>query len=467
LASGKFEERYKTLKVDVVVTDVSQCKKDLAVEVPAEEVKKEYEKAYDAYVRYVKVPGFRPGRVPRGVIKQRFSKEVKEEVIGQLLPHALQHVVVDHKLKIVGDPRIDDISISEGEVLKFKASIEVIPEFELREYKGLKVTKRIAPVSDEDVDQVIERWRENMAEFVPIEDRPSQNGDFVSINLVGKYVVAEGEEEQEDLVADDVQIELGSEDVQPEFNENLLGVQAGDVREFRVVYPEDFGSKGLAGKTLDFTATVVALREKELPELDDEFAKDFGEYETIQEMRDKVREMLVKQAENQADSRLRESLLEQILNDYDFEVPSVLVEQQASDRVREFAYSLIRMGMPPQSAQSIDWAERMKDAREQAIRDVRSALVVSRIGDKEDIKVSKDEIDAEIAQMAAASGEDVDQLKARLTRDDAISSIENRVRYQKSLDVVVGNAEITIEEITEETETEAENQTPEVQAAAE
>lgn len=455
------------MKVDVVVTDVSQCKKDLAVEVPAEEVKKEYEKAYDAYVRYVKVPGFRPGRVPRGVIKQRFSKEVKEEVIGQLLPHALQHVVVDHKLKIVGDPRIDDISISEGEVLKFKASIEVIPEFELREYKGLKVTKRIAPVSDEDVDQVIERWRENMAEFVPIEDRPLQNGDFVSINLVGKYVVAEGEEEQEDLVADDVQIELGSEDVQPEFNENLLGVQAGDVREFRVVYPEDFGSKGLAGKTLDFTATVVALREKELPELDDEFAKDFGEYETIQEMRDKVREMLVKQAENQADSRLRESLLEQILNDYDFEVPSVLVEQQASDRVREFAYSLIRMGMPPQSAQSIDWAERMKDAREQAIRDVRSALVVSRIGDKEDIKVSKDEIDAEIAQMAAASGEDVDQLKARLTRDDAISSIENRVRYQKSLDVVVGNAEITIEEITEETETEAENQTPEVQAAAE
>lgn len=455
------------MKVDVVVTDVSQCKKDLAVEVPAEEVKKEYEKAYDAYVRYVKVPGFRPGRVPRGVIKQRFGKEVKEEVIGQLLPHALQHVVVDHKLKIVGDPRIDDISVSEGEALKFKASIEVLPDFELKEYKGLKVTKRIAFVSDEDVDQVIESWRENMAEFVPIEDRPSQNGDFVSIDLVGKYVVAEGTEGQEDLVSDDVQIELGSGDIQPEFNENLLGVQAGDVREFRVIYPEDFGSKGLAGKTLDFTATVVAVREKELPDLDDEFAKDFGEYETIQEMRDEVRERLVEQAENQADSKLRESLLEQILNDYDFEVPSVLIEQQASDRVREFAYSLMRMGMPPQSAQSINWEERMKVAREQAVRDVRSALVVSRIGDKEDIKVGKDEIDAEIERMAAASGEDSDQLKARLTRDDAISSIENRLRYQKSLDVVVGNAEITIEEVTKETETEAENHTPEVQAAAE
>ncbi len=455
------------MKVEVVVTDVSQCKKDLAVEVPAEEVRKEYEKAYDAYVRYVKVPGFRPGRVPRGVIKQRFGKEVKEEVIGQLLPHALQHAVVDHKLKIVGDPRIDDITIAEGESLKFKASIEVLPDFDLNEYKGLKATKRITPVTDEDVEQVIEGWREKMAEFVPVEDRPSQDGDFVSVNLIGKYIEAEQAHEQEDLVADDVQIEIGSEQVQPEFNESLRGVQAGDVREFRVSYPEDFGSKGLAGKTLDFTATVVAVREKELPELDDDFAKDFGEYETIQEMRDKVREMLVGQAENQADSKLRDDLLEQLLSAHDFEVPSVLVEQQAQSRVREFAYSLMRMGLPPQSAQSINWAERLVEAREQAVRDVRSTLIVSAIGDKEGVKANQDEIDEEIWQMAEASGEDAEQLKARLTRDEAISSIESRLRFRKSLDVVIGNAEITVEEATEETKTEAENLTPEVQAAAE
>jgi trigger factor len=468
------------LKLEVVVTDVSQCKKDLAVEVAAEEVKAQFDKAYDAYARYVKVPGFRPGRVPRGVIKQRFSKEVKDEVIGELLPHALQHAVVDHKLRVIGEPRLNDVSVSEGEPLKFNVSIEVLPEFELQEYKGLKATKRVPRVTEEDVERVIERWRENAVEFVPVEDRPSQDGDFVSVNLVGKYFQAEGQaegeapqaHEQEDLKADGVEIELGGEGVQQEFNENLRGVKPDDVREFRVAYPEDFNSKGLAGKTLDFTATVAAVRQKELPELDDDFAQDFGEYETLQEMRDKVRENLAKNAEEQAESKLRDNLLEQILSGYDFEVPSILVEQQAQDRVREFAYMLMRSGMPPQSVKDMNWEEQMNSARVQAVRDVRSAMVVSQIGEAEGVEVSPDEIDAEIERMAESTGETAEQLKARLTREEAVSSIENRLRYQKSLDAVVRNAEITIEEITEEQRQEAQAQeeaqaSPGAQAAAE
>ncbi|MDQ3013458.1 MAG: trigger factor, partial [Acidobacteriota bacterium] len=245
------------MKLDVVVTDVSQVKKDLAVEVAAEEVKAEYEKAYDAYVRHAKVPGFRPGRVPRGVIKQRFSKEVKDEVIGQLLPHALEHAITDKKLRFVGEPHIEDISVNEGGPLKFKASIEVLPEIELKEYKGLKATKQVERVTGEDVERVIEKWRENAAELVPVEDRPSQDGDFVSVNLVGKYVDPQGPHEQENLIADNVEIEINGPGTQPEFSDNLRGVKADDVREFRVVYPEDFGSKGLAGKSLDFTATVT------------------------------------------------------------------------------------------------------------------------------------------------------------------------------------------------------------------
>lgn len=463
------------MKQEVVVTDVSQCKKDLAVEVSAEEVKAQFDKAYDAYTRHVKVPGFRPGRVPRGVIKQRYSKEIKEEVISQLLPHALQHAVVDHKLRVIGEPRINDISVNEGEPLKFTASIEVLPEVELKDYKGLKAVKRVASVTSEDVERVIERWRENAAEFVPVEDRPSQDGDFVSVNLVGKYLQAEGEtpeaHQQEDLNADAVEIEIGGEGVQAEFNENLRGVKAEDIREFRVAYPENFTSNGLAGKTLDFTATVVAVRQKELPELDDDFAKDFGDYETIQEMRDKVRENLVKNAEDQADSKVRDELLEQILSDYDFEVPSVLIEQQAQERVREFAYMLMRSGMPPQSVKDLNWEEQMEKARIQATRDVRTAMVVSLIGDAEGIKVTQDEIDAEIERMAESTGEKVEQLKARLTREEAVSSIENRLRYQRSLDAVVHNAEITIEEVTEAQQSEAAlDATPdslEAQAAAE
>ncbi len=436
------------MKLDVVVTDVSQVKKDLAVEVAAEEVKAEYEKAYDAYARHAKVPGFRPGRVPRGVIKQRFSKEIKDEVIGQLLPHALEHAIIDKKLRFIGEPHIEDVSVNEGGPLTFKASIEVIPEIELKEYKGLKATKQVERVTDQDVEQVIEKWRENAVEFVPVEDRPSQDGDFVSVNLVGKYLDPQGPHEQEDLKADDVKIEINGPGTQPEFSDGLRGVKADDVREFRVVYPEDFGSKGLAGKTLDFTATVTAVRQKELPELNDDFAKDFGEYETIQDMRDKVRENLVTQAENQAESKLREQLSEQLLSQYDFEVPSALVEQQARESLREMAYWLSQSGMPQQAIQGMNWNAHLAEARVKAAREVRTAMLISLIGEAEGVEVAEGEIDAEIERAAASTGESVEQMKARLTREEAISSIENRLRYQKSLDAVVRNAEITVEEIT-------------------
>jgi trigger factor len=280
-----------------------------------------------------------------------------------------------------------------------------------------------------------------------VEDRPSQDGDFVSVNLVGKY--AEPQEE-EDLKTDDVQIEIGSATVQPEFNEALRGVKAGDVREFRVEYPEDFSSKGLAGKTLDFTAVVVAVRKKEVPELNDEFAQDFGDYENIQQLRDQVRENLVSTSESQADAKLREELVDRILKDYDFEVPAALVEPQAAERTREFAYMLMRSGVPQHALKEINWDERMNEARAHATRDIRAALVVAKIGDAENIKVGEDEVDAEIERMAKASGEPADQLKARLTKDESLSSIENRLRYQKALEAVVNHAQITVEEFTED-----------------
>ncbi|MGH9769104.1 MAG: trigger factor, partial [Blastocatellia bacterium] len=352
--------------------------------------------------------------------------------------------------QVVGNPRIADISVNEGEPMKFKAIVEVLPEFELKEYMGLKATKRIARVTDEEVGNVLERFRQSTAEFVPVEDRPSQDGDFVSVNLVGKYIEPQEKQEKEDLISDDVQIEIGSENVQPEFNENLRGVMGGDVREFRVKYPEDFSSQGLAGNTLDFTATVIAVRRKEIPELDDEFAQDFGDYENIQQLRDKIRENLVSTSETRANARLRDELVERLLQDYDFEVPEVLVEPQAAERTREFAYMLMRSGVPRQTINEINWEERMNEARVHATRDVRAALVVAKVGDAENIEISREEVDAEIERVAMMNGESADQLKARLTKDESLSSIENRLRYQKALDAVINHAEIAVEEFTED-----------------
>jgi trigger factor len=452
------------LKLEVVVEDISQCVKDLTVEVPADAVNAEYEKAYDTYQRYGKVPGFRPGRVPRGVVKQRFGKEVKDEVIKQLLPHALQQAIRDHKLNVVGDPALLDCTVGEGEPLKFKVGLEVLPEFELKEYKGLKATRRVVQASDEDVEKTLQSWRERAAQLAPVEDRPSQLGDTIAANVVGKYVEPP---EEEDLKADDVPVELGAEGTHPAFNENLAGVRAGDVREFRVVYPADFTSQGLAGKTLDFTATVLAVRRKEMPELDDEFAREFSEYETMAELRRAVRENLDRNHQQRADAALRAELIEQILQEYQFDVPPSIVEQQASENAREFVSMLFRNGLSPEAIKNWDLEEHMKQERERAVRQIRATLVTARIRQAEGIQVSQDEVDVEIARLAEIGGERFADLKDRLTKEEALPSIESRLLYQKALDVIVNHAEITVKEVSpgQEAEQMQAESKPESQAA--
>ncbi len=434
------------MKLQVAVADLSQCRKELTIEVPVDEVDKAFERVYGAYARHAQAPGFRPGRIPRGIIRQRFAKDARDEVIKTLLPVALQIAISERELRVVSESRIEDVSLAEGEPMKFKASFEVLPNFELKEYKGLKLTKRIAAVTDEDVEHALEQLRHSASELAPVEDRPSRDGDFVSVNLVGKYIEPP---EEEDLKSDGVRVEIGAQGVQPEFTENLRGVKAGDVREFRVRYPENFSTPGLAGKTLDFTARVVDVRKKETPDLDDEFARDFGDYESLQQLRDKIRESLEASAEARAEADLREEAARRIIEGYDFDLPPSLVEAQVADRASQFAYFLARHGASEQTFKEIDWEERLKEFRKPAERDVRVALVLARIGEAEKIEVSRWEVDAEIERMAVMNGEPARQLKARLTKDDSLSSIENRLRHQKALEVVIKSAEITIERFNE------------------
>jgi trigger factor len=460
VSSCRDQERQSELKLEVAVADLAQCEKELTIEVPAEEVKTEFDKTSRAYAQHAQVPGFRPGHAPLTIVKQRFNKDIKEEVLNALVSHALQHAIVDHKLRVIGSPDISEVTLKDGEPLRFKASVEVLPEFELREYKGLKATKRVAAVTDEDVDRVFENWRERAAQLVPVEDRPAEDGDLVSVKLVGKYLDPTEEHEKEDLKSEDVVIEIGAAEVQPEFSDNLRGVKVGDERQFRVVYPEDFTSKGLAGKTLDFTATVDSVRQKELPELDDDFAKEFGGEESLAELRQKVRDDLVKSAESRAEAGLRESTIDSLLGNYDFGLPDSIVESQAQELLQEFAYRMISSGVPPQSLQEMNWDERRGTARVRAVRDVRTALILERIGEAEKISVSAGELQEEIERIALQSGQPVEAVMARLTKEERLSSIESRLRHHKILEFIVNNAEVTTEEITE-------TQTPEIEPPTE
>jgi trigger factor len=435
------------LKVEVALSEPSEgCRRELVIEVPADEVTAEFEKTYNTYTRYAKVPGFRPGRVPKNIVRQRFGKEVSDEVLGHLVPHALESALVEQKLRVVGSPQISEITVHEGEPLRFKASVEILPEFTLQNYRGLQLTRRVARVTDEQIDAVLEDWQRNAGQMVPIEDRASEAGDHVSVNLVGKYVAPE---EAEDLTAHDVVIELGAEGVQPEFDENLRGVRPGDERQFRVVYPEDFGAEGLAGKTLDFTATVIAVRREERPALDDEFAREFGEVEAMDELRARIRADLERNSALSAERQLRDEATTALLSGYEFAVPESMVEQQASELTRELAYTMLRGGVAPEQIRELNWEERMGEARLRAVRDIRAALVLGRIAEAEQIEVAGEEIDAEVARLAEGSRVGEEALRARLTKEGALSSIENRLRYQKTLDAIIKSAEVTDEEITD------------------
>ncbi len=439
------------MNLQVAIADVADCQKELTIEIGANEVQEEYNKAYNGFARYAKVPGFREGKAPRAVIKQRFTKEIKSEVVKQLVPHALGHAIEEHKLRVIGEPSIsgDELVVREGEPLKFTSLVYVLPEVELKNYKGLSLTKRIAQVTDDGVEQVLADLRQNAAQLVPVEDRPSQTGDFVSVNLVGKYIAPS--EEIEDLKTEDLVIELGGEGVQADFNDNLMGVQEGDVREFTVEYPADFQSEGLAGKTLAFTATVNAVKIKELPELDDELAQEIAEeygeeYSTLEEMRAQVRENLIANADAEAEAALRDKLLTTLVQDYDFPLPDPLVQQQANSRLNNFLQQLFRSGMPPQAMQQINWEERKDAEMKNAITDVRLALILGMIAETEKISVTQEDVDAEIERISEAVGQSPEEVEARLTKEDGMPNIVSRLRSDKVVDFLVSEAAVTTEE---------------------
>jgi trigger factor len=439
------------LKVQVAIADVADCQKELTIEIGANEVQEEYNKAYGSFARYAKVPGFREGKAPRGVIKQRFAKEIKEEVLKQLIPHALDHAFEDHKLRVIGDPSIEgeDIVLKEGAPLEFKSRVYVLPDFELKNYKGLKLTKSVVRVTEADVDKVIADLREGAAQLVPVEDRPAQAGDFVSINLVGKYV---DPVQEDDLTSEDLVIELGADGVQPEFEENLTGVKEGDVKQFTVKYPEDFPSEGLAGKTLDFTATVNAVKIKEFPELNEEFveelADEFGEeYKTMDELRAHVLENLKANADAEAEGEMRDAMLKMLAEGYDFPLPHPLVERQADSRLVEFLQRLYRSGLPPQAARQINWDARKAEEMGRAANDVRLALILGAISEAEKVVITRQDLDEEIERIAEATNQSPDEVEARLTKDGSLSSIENRLRSDKVMELLVSQADVTIEEV--------------------
>ena len=433
--------------------DVSPTRKEIKIEIEKATVRQTYDRISDRYAKQASVPGFRPGHAPRAVVRNRFKNEIRAQALQELVPEAVNEAINKHELNALGEPdvHLDNTGALDKfgeEPLSVKVSVEVLPKVELHDYKGLEVARKSRPVTNENVNEMLEALRETSAAMQPVEDRGAVLGDAVTINVEGKFIDGSGEE---DIKQDEVEVTLGGKGVQQEFTDNLIGVKADDEKTFVVDYPADFQSQGLAGKKVEYTARVTAVRVKELPEVDDEWAKSLGEdFDSVDTLRAKIRENMEHQSGQEAEHRLRTDLMQKLLAAHQFEVPQSLVEHQTSYRLESVVRDMIGRGVDPRN-QNVNWEGAREELKTQAEADVRGSLLLETIADEEKIDVSKEEIEAEIEAIARSSQQPVEQVRSVLTKEGGERSIASRLRNRKALDLLVANARVTDEEWRPET----------------
>jgi trigger factor len=441
--------------------DISPTRKQIDVEIDAAAVRAVYDRISDNYAKAATVPGFRPSHAPRAVVRSRFKDQIRSEVLRELLPNAVQSAITEHNLAALGEPDVN-LENSEGldqlgeRPILFNLSVDVLPEITLTNYKGLEVARQTRPVKDEDVERVVEQLRENSASLQPVEDRGAQAGDTVTANFLGKFV---NEPEAEPINVTDVDVVLGGDGVVQEITDNLIGAKADDEKTFLVDYPENFSAKGLAGKSVEYTVKVTALRIKELPEADDEWAQSLDdEIESLAHLREKVRSDLGAQVKDEAEGRMRSTLLRRVVDAHEFELPERLLAHQTEHRFESVVRDMVGHGIDPRNPE-LNWDKARESMKEQASFDLRSSLLLERIADEEKLEVSDQDIDDEIKAIADASKQTPEQVRAVLTKQGGDSSIASRLRSRKALDFLVANAQVTDEEWKEEKqESEASSQ---------
>jgi trigger factor len=428
--------------------DISPTRKQIDVEIDAAAVRSVYDRISDNYAKAASVPGFRPGHAPRAVVRTRFKDQIRTEVLRELLPEAVQQAVEEHKLEPLGEPELN-LENSEGldqlgqQPISFNVSVEVLPEIKLGKYKGLEVTRSTRPVNDEDVDRVIESLREGSATLEPVEDRGAQLNDTVTASFHGTLP---NEPDAEPIKVDDVDVILGGEGVVQEITDQLTGATPDDEKTFTVNYPADFSARGLAGKQVAYSVKVSAVRIKELPDLDDEWAQSLGdEIASLAQLRTKIREDLEHQVKNEAENKMRGALIRQLVDAHEFELPERLVEHQTEHRLESVVRDMIGQGIDPRNPE-LQWDKARESVKEQASYDLRSSLLLEHIAGEEKIEVSDQEVDAEINAIAEGSRQSADQVRAILTKQGGERSIAGRLRNRKALDLLVENSRVTDEE---------------------
>jgi len=412
---------------------VEGCKHELEISIPAEAVETETGKVAKSVQEKARMPGFRPGKVPASIVRKTFASDIRQKVLENLVPVFFNAKAKEEGLRVVGTPSISDVHFHDGEPLRFKAHFEVYPEFDPAEYKGVEVPYRQPEVTDADVEKRVEELRESKASYINEDPRPIQDGDYAVVSLES----ISGADDP--IKSDEVTVLIGGPETLAGFTENLRGASQGDEKEFDVNYPDEYGQEKLAGKTVRFHVNVKGLRRKELPEANDDFAQDLGDFRTIVELKDALHKSIMAQRETEAQREAKDKLVEKLVDANEFPVPEAFVERQIENRVQQRLQALAQQGMDPKSF-NLDW-EKIKTAQhDEALREVKASLILSKVAERETIGVTNDEVDKEVERIARQNREPLATVRKKLLEDGTMDRIASHIQTEKTLNFLFEKA---------------------------
>jgi trigger factor len=412
------------------------CKREVTIEIPADVVKAESESVVNRYQKLARIPGFRKGKVPASIVRQRFAEEIKKEIVDALVPRYFRQETQKQNLLPVSQPRVTDLHLHDGEPLKFTAAFEVLPDFKIAAYEDLQISRLDTNVSEEDVENALHNLREQHATYSAVdEERPLMDADFAVISFKGTPKESEQNADSKPVEVDEVMVEIGGKTTIPEFTENLRGAKSGEQRSFEVKYADDFADKRLAGKTMTYEVDVKGIKTRTIPELNDEFAKELSaDFNSLDELRNRLRENIKTEKLHEAEHQGKDQIVEELVKRNNFPVPEAMLDQQIDLRLERGLRALAAQGMRTEDMKRMDFARLRAGQREGALREVKASLILEQIADEEKIEVSDEEFDRELEALATQSKQTLEQVRARLTQDGGLDRIRHRIRNEKTLD---------------------------------
>jgi trigger factor len=431
------------------------CTRELVIEVPAEEVAPAWRRVANGYRKYAKIPGFRPGKVPENVIRRRFAAEIRKEVIDTVLPERFNKAVNELNIRPVGEPQVLELTFEEGSPLHVKAVFEYLPSFSIEGYKDVKVDKPSVEVTDEEFQHEVGHLRDSRATIEPVEeDRSLQDGDWAEITYKGQIQPAatdaapeaatESESkpapsepvESEPIGGENTLVEIGGKDTVEAFTNSLRGAKPGQELKLEVIYPADYAEQKLAGKTVAYDVEVKAIKKRILPELNDDFAKELGHYESYADLEKSVRDYLEARKRRSVEAETKDHLFAAMAERFSFPVPESLVQSQIDTRLERGLRALAAQGMQPEQMRKLDFTRLRAAQRDSAVAEVKTNILLDRIAGEENITITDEDLDKELQIVSIQSREPLDALKVRLTKDGGLARIREQLRRDKTASIL-------------------------------